>query len=330
MVSLRGNSHPFLVNEEFIAYLPSLGKALGSIEDAVIAQWLWFKRDRETDETTATAAEIADAIGMSESTLRKRLARLKARDVLTARRLSAYNSTSVWTVHLDRIPTDVSARQSRGDQSGHPGVTDLGTPEVTNLGTSGVTDLGTPSSKKRKNRSKNRAAAFRVVEPSVTGEPATSTTPKSTIQPTPDEKLTAAGLSSPSDRGRFREYLRTVKGARSTEAVIVAAAPEDLASQVQEWRRSLDVANEPDAEPILCEHGHDVALGSHMCPGCDPARQRPAATSPDVEPDGDEARTPDWISDLLEADPALAVPGAFGAPDESTVDGVTPSVFEMA
>ena len=145
--------------------------------------------------------------------------------------------------------------------------------------------------------------------PSVTPENATATTRNSTIRPTPDQKLTAAGLSSPRDRGRFREYLRTVKDARNTEGVIMAAAPEDLASQVREWRRSLDVTAEPDAEPVLCDHGHDIALGAHMCPAC----RRPAAATPDVEPERTGAPMPAWLREALDGDPALAVAGALAA-----------------
>lgn len=194
----------------------------------------------------------------------------------------------------------------------------------------GFPDIGQSSTTKtegRKTERKTGGEGSRVVEPSVTREPATSTTRKSTIPATPDQKLTAAGLASPSDRGRFREYLRTVKNARSTEAVIVAAAPEDLASQVNEWRRSLDVANEPDAEPVLCDHGHDVALGEHMCPLCDPARQPAATLAPAVVPEHDGAPMPEWLREALAADPALAVPGAFGAPDATTRGGVTPSLL---
>lgn len=281
------NNHPFLINEEFIAYLPSLGKALGSIEDAVIAQWLWFRRDRSTDETVATAAEIADAIGMSESTLKKRLAKLKARHVLTARRLSAFNSTSVWTVHLDAIPTDVSPGQSREDQIGTPGGTDPVRSEGADLVTPERTNSARSLTKNRKNGSKNSGAPLVVVEPPV---------PSSTT--TPDDHLEAAGLSA-RDRGRFREYLRTVKNARSADAVIMGAAKRgDLTAQVREWRASLDVTVDGDAEPVLCEHGQDVALGKHMCAQCDPDRQ-PRRSTVAAELEGDGAPMPEWLREQL-------------------------------
>ena len=61
----RMNSHPMLMSEYFVAYYPSLGRALGSIEDAVIVQHLWFCKNPETCETVATADDIAEAIGMS-------------------------------------------------------------------------------------------------------------------------------------------------------------------------------------------------------------------------------------------------------------------------
>lgn len=144
-----------------------------------------------------------------------------------------------------------------------------------------------------------------VVSPPVTRE--------RTNRTTPGQKLDQAGVA-PRDRGRFKEFLRAVKGARSADAVIAAADLDDLADQVREWRASLNVQAEPDAEPILCDHGHDVSLGEHMCPRCDPARRSPAERERDVEPDLAEARIPDWLRDAIEADPALGVPGALLAP----------------
>lgn len=133
---------------------------------------------------------------------------------------------------------------------------------------------------------------FVVVSPPVARTSATTT---------PEQKLTDAGVA-PRDRGRFREYLRTVKGARSANAVIATADPDDLVAQVREWRASLDIATEPDAEPVLCDHGHDVALGAHMCPVCDPDRPH-LATVPDAVPE-----RPQWLQEVLAAgeQPGLA------------------------
>lgn len=99
---------------------------------------------------------------------------------------------------------------------------------------------------------------------------------------TPSDHLIHAGLRTLGDRARFREYLRTVRGARSANAVIVAAVRQgDLVDQVREWRSTLDLEFEPDADPIDCPHGIDVAQGIHRCPQCDPARrhQFPGATT---------------------------------------------------
>ena len=103
----RPNEHPFLIREEFIAYFPSLGKALGSIEDAVLVQWLWFRRDRVQNCTQATIATVADAVGMNERTAKRRLAKLEERGIVSKTRTSAFDPTSVWTIHMDQIPSDI-------------------------------------------------------------------------------------------------------------------------------------------------------------------------------------------------------------------------------
>jgi hypothetical protein len=149
---------------------------------------------------------------------------------------------------------------------------------------------------------KNDGAGSVVVSPPVTREPASRTTP--------GQKLAAVGVA-PRDRGRFKEFLRTVKGARSADAVITTADLDDLADQVREWRASRNVQAEPDADPILCDHGHDVSIGQHMCPLCDPARRSPSERE---RSEGAGARMPEWLREALEADPELAVPGALLAP----------------
>jgi hypothetical protein len=141
-----------------------------------------------------------------------------------------------------------------------------------------------------------------VVSPPVTRE--------RTSRTTPGQKLAAVGVA-PRDRGRFKEFLRVVKGARSADAVIAAADLDDLADQVREWRASLNVQAEPDSEPILCDHGHDVSIGQHMCPLCDPARRSPSERKRSEDAG---ARMPEWLREALEADPEIAVPGALLAP----------------
>ena len=241
---------------------------------------------------------LAEEVGTSVSTVRRALVGLRDKGVVTWEpRIGPDGETdcNTYTLHVyHQAPPPVQPEQ--GGSSDRPG----GSFPLNNR-----TRLH-----ERDSMNETRDAPSASSSPSVPREPSTPTTRKSTIQPTPDEKLTAAGLASPSDRGRFREYLRTTKNARNTEGVIMVADPEDLASQVREWRRSLDVATEPDAEPVLCDHGHDVALGTHMCPTC----RRTAAPAPAVESYPAVAPMPSWLREALEADPALAVAGALGAP----------------
>lgn len=160
------------------------------------------------------------------------------------------------------------------------------------------------------------------------GDPSSSSSPSVPRETrdettTPDQHLIHAGLRAAGDRARFREYLRTDRGARSANAVIVAAVRQgDLVDQVREWRSTLDVNHEPDADPIDCPHGIDVAQGAHRCPQCDPARRHrfPAPLT------GQERQeTPQWIID------AAGGPDAWSefltAADESTAGGITPSIL---
>jgi helix-turn-helix protein len=109
---------------------------------------------------------------------------------------------------------------------------------------------------------------------------------------TPTQMLDGVGLAR-RDHGRFKEWLRSTKGARSADAVIATGDPDDIAAQVNEWRSTLDIAHDRDAEPTLCPHGADIALGVHMCPLCDPAR--PHLTQ---QPQADR---PDWLRDILDS-----------------------------
>lgn len=177
--------------------------------------------------------------------------------------------------------TDVTSTNGASSQVGTViGFLDDGPPDIGQPGTTKTeftkTDL-TKTKRKTSGRSSSSSS------PSVS---------RGTRTTTPEQKLTDAGLGA-RDRGRFREYLRTVKGARSTEAVIMMAERDDLAAQVKEWRRSLDITTEPDAEPLLCDHGHDVALGLHMCPLCDPDRPRRAKSAPAAQ------ERPEWLQEAL-------------------------------
>lgn len=110
--SAAGNSQPLLINDNFVSYFPALGRALGSVEDAVIVQELWYRRDWDTGETMATAAEIADRVGMKLRTMERRLAGLVKSGVLSRRRAGSFDATSVWAVNVERLDElSVSAGQ---------------------------------------------------------------------------------------------------------------------------------------------------------------------------------------------------------------------------
>lgn len=96
-------SSGLLMNDEFVAYFPALGRALGSVEDAVLVQALWFRRERATSTTTATIAELAESVGMTERTARRRLSKLASAGVLSKGRAGAYDATSVWAVNMSAL-----------------------------------------------------------------------------------------------------------------------------------------------------------------------------------------------------------------------------------
>lgn len=137
----------------------------------------------------------------------------------------------------------------------------------------------------QENHSQREGSSSVVVSPSVTREDTNRTT-------TPTKQLDQTGLAR-RDHGRFKQYLRDTKGARSADAVIIRADLEDLTSQVNEWRSTLDIATDRDAEPSLCRHGSDVALGAHMCPLCDP--ERPHLTQ---APTTDR---PQWVQHMIDS-----------------------------
>lgn len=108
-MSVPNNDRPLLLDGEFVSYYPALGVALGSVEDAVLVQHLWFRRDRATGETEMPTAALAEQVGMRLRTVERRISGLVSAGILSKRRKSAYDATSVWTVHHDRI--GVSAGQ---------------------------------------------------------------------------------------------------------------------------------------------------------------------------------------------------------------------------
>ncbi|PMQ21644.1 hypothetical protein CIK84_08970 [Glutamicibacter arilaitensis] len=134
-----------MIHDEFVAYFPSLGRALGSVEDAVLVQSLWFRRDRNTGTTTATVAELAAAVGMTERTARRRLGKMADAGVLEKCRAGAYDATTVWSVHLDRIRANADmanmATSTCQNEQVEPAI--LATSDVANLATSHVANLAT-------------------------------------------------------------------------------------------------------------------------------------------------------------------------------------------
>jgi hypothetical protein len=96
--------HPLISGGAYIAYFAPLSIALGSQPmRAIIVQHLW-NASRETGEAAMTHAQLAQETGMAESTLRRHVAWLKAEGILSVRRASAMNATSVWVVNPHAIP----------------------------------------------------------------------------------------------------------------------------------------------------------------------------------------------------------------------------------
>ncbi|MGO2080256.1 hypothetical protein [Glutamicibacter arilaitensis] len=116
-------SSGLLIHDEFVAYFPALGRALGSVEDAVLVQALWFRRDRDGSETTIAAGDLAQLVGMAQRTAERRLAKLKKSGVLSSRRASSYDPTSVWRVHLEVLNSLGSEGQNGDDVTANMAVT---------------------------------------------------------------------------------------------------------------------------------------------------------------------------------------------------------------
>lgn len=215
---------------------------------------------------------LAEEVGSSVSTVQRALRGLRDKGVITWEpRIGPDGSadSNIYTLHVYHQTTP-PGQIDRGDKSERPG----GSVDMT--GEPGQIDRQNETPRTRpleRDSTKQQGGSSAVVKPSVTRAPKSRTTPT--------KLLDGVGLAR-RDHGRFKEWLRTAKGARSADAVIATGDPEDIATQVREWRSTLDITIEPDAEPVLCDHGHDVALGAHMCPMCDPARNHlaPGADRP--------------------------------------------------
>lgn len=152
------NGGGLLIHGEFVAYFPALGRALGSVEDAVLVQALWFRRERSTGATVATIAELAESVGMAERTARRRLSKLADAGVVSKGRAGAYDATTVWTVHLDRIPAKPEAARmaTSGVQNGGVDAANLAGSHEANLAGSQEANLaGSSLYEELKNKDKN-------------------------------------------------------------------------------------------------------------------------------------------------------------------------------
>ncbi|MGP5579771.1 hypothetical protein ACTXOF_04420 [Glutamicibacter arilaitensis] len=239
-------SSGLLIHDEFVAYFPSLGRALGSVEDAVLVQSLWFRRDRNTGTTTATVADLAAAVGMTERTARRRLGKMADAGVLEKCRAGAYDATTVWSVHLDRIRANADmanmATSTCQNEQVEPAI--LATSDVANLATSHVANLATSSSlQELEEDNKNVGAAADAA--TIPG-----TTPDSTLEKTaerPDvealcsrlaDRIAANGSKRPTITKRWRDSARLMLDTDGRTLADVMAAI-DWSQQDAFWQSNI-------------------------------------------------------------------------------------------
>lgn len=231
-------SSGLLIHDEFVAYFPSLGRALGSVEDAVLVQSLWFRRDRNTGTTTATVAELAAAVGMTERTARRRLGKMADAGVLEKCRAGAYDATTVWSVHLDRIRANADMANMATSTCQNEQV------EPAILATSDVANLATSSSlQELEEDNKNVGAAADAA--TIPG-----TTPDSTLEKTaerPDvealcsrlaDRIAANGSKRPTITKRWRDSARLMLDTDGRTLADVMAAI-DWSQQDAFWQSNI-------------------------------------------------------------------------------------------
>lgn len=90
-----------LIQEEFVAYLPSLARVVGGIPEAVTLQAIWFKADKKTGELVMSRTELAEYLGTSASSLGRYVKHLASLGVLTyeGRSRVGYDKTTKFTVN---------------------------------------------------------------------------------------------------------------------------------------------------------------------------------------------------------------------------------------
>ena len=102
-----------LIQEEFVAYLPSLARVVGGIPEAVTLQAIWFKADKATGELVMSRADLAEYLGTSPSSIGRYLKSLAGLGVLTyeGRSRAGYDKTTKYTVNpaaLDALVRDAA------------------------------------------------------------------------------------------------------------------------------------------------------------------------------------------------------------------------------
>lgn len=102
-----------LIQEEFVAYLPSLARVVGGIPEAVTLQAIWWKADKATGELVMSRTDLADYLGTSPSSVGRYVKHLAGLGVLTyeGRSRVGYDKTTKYTVDpaaLDALVQDAA------------------------------------------------------------------------------------------------------------------------------------------------------------------------------------------------------------------------------
>jgi len=133
-----------LIQEEFVAYLPSLARVVGGIPEAVTLQAIWFKADKKTGELVMSRADLAEYLGTSPSSLGRYVKGLAALGVLTyeGRSRVGYDKTTKFTVNptaLDALVQDAATPVTAPVQDAATGPAESSRSQVEN-----VQDAATP------------------------------------------------------------------------------------------------------------------------------------------------------------------------------------------
>lgn len=200
------NEHPLIDDGEYIAYFPELGKTLGSVERAVVLQYLWYRRDRTTGRATLTYDELADETGISTRTVRRVTDWLIENFHLVKHRAGTWDSTSAWEVRW----------KGRPGQSGQVEMAEVDTSHLANLATSHLAKMATPSSKNPEELKSEGARS--------SDRKRTTTGTRLPEGWTPDDELKAwtikefPGLDGRSTAAKFRDYYAAAIGSKGVSA----------------------------------------------------------------------------------------------------------------